>query len=91
MYYYFPCLSVGVPVSTQWGSQGYYYPIQIAQYGLSHYSKHLAATEPRTVSVLSDVEQPGSEHRWLGAPVSRVYDEEAESYVLVVEGTGKWG
>ena len=31
----------GVPISTQWGPQGYFYPIQIAQFGLSHYSKIL--------------------------------------------------
>lgn len=37
------CISAvqGVPVSTQWGPQGYFYPIQIAQFGLSHYSKEL--------------------------------------------------
>ena len=31
-----------VPMSSQWNSDGYYYPTQIAQYGLSHYSKHIA-------------------------------------------------
>ncbi|XP_062404270.1 glucuronic acid epimerase a [Sardina pilchardus] len=36
----------GVPVSTQWGTQGYFYPIQIAQYGLSHYSKNLTERPP---------------------------------------------
>lgn len=37
------CISAieGVPISIQWGPQGYFYPIQIAQYGLSHYSKQL--------------------------------------------------
>lgn len=41
------CVSAvdGVPISTQWGSQGHYYPIQIAQYGLSHYSKYLVSSE----------------------------------------------
>ncbi|CAK9293529.1 unnamed protein product [Gordionus sp. m RMFG-2023] len=29
----------GVPVSNQWNSKGHFYPIQIAQYGLSHFSK----------------------------------------------------
>ncbi|NWV26554.1 GLCE epimerase, partial [Origma solitaria] len=37
----------GVPLSTQWGPQGYFYPIQIAQYGLSHYSKNLTENPPR--------------------------------------------
>ena len=31
-----------VPMSSQWNSAGYYYPTQIAQYGLSHYSKYIA-------------------------------------------------
>uniref|UniRef100_A0A8C2HWE0 heparosan-N-sulfate-glucuronate 5-epimerase n=1 Tax=Cyprinus carpio TaxID=7962 RepID=A0A8C2HWE0_CYPCA len=31
----------GVPISTQWSPEGHFYPIQIAQYGLSHYSKNL--------------------------------------------------
>ncbi|KJH53057.1 D-glucuronyl C5-epimerase [Dictyocaulus viviparus] len=35
------CISAatGVPMSTQWNSTPYYYPIQIAQYGLQHYSR----------------------------------------------------
>lgn len=39
-------MSTGVPLSTQWGPQGYFYPIQIAQYGLSHYSKNLTEKPP---------------------------------------------
>ena len=35
-----------MPLSTQWGPQGYFYPIQIAQYGLSHYSKNLTEKPP---------------------------------------------
>ena len=31
--------TTGVPVSNQWDKNGYIYPIQVAQYGLSHYSK----------------------------------------------------
>ncbi|KAL3269647.1 hypothetical protein HHI36_008710 [Cryptolaemus montrouzieri] len=36
----------GVPISTQWGSHGYFYATQIAQFGLSHYSKNLTDPEP---------------------------------------------
>ncbi|WKX98214.1 hypothetical protein Q1695_013695 [Nippostrongylus brasiliensis] len=38
------CISAenGVPMSTQWNSTPYYYPIQIAQYGLQHYSRMIA-------------------------------------------------
>ncbi|XP_014255745.1 D-glucuronyl C5-epimerase B [Cimex lectularius] len=49
------CISAteGVPVSTQWESSGYYYPTQVAQFGLAHYSKNLTEPEPR-VKVLDD-------------------------------------
>lgn len=52
------CVSAidGVPISTQWESQGYYYPTQIAQFGLSHYSKNLTAPEPRR-KVIEDGEK----------------------------------
>uniref|UniRef100_A0A1W7RAK8 heparosan-N-sulfate-glucuronate 5-epimerase n=1 Tax=Hadrurus spadix TaxID=141984 RepID=A0A1W7RAK8_9SCOR len=39
----------GVPISSQWDSRGYFYPIQIAQFGLSHFSKNL--TEPPSTVV----------------------------------------
>lgn len=43
------CISAvdGVPISTQWEKRGYYYPTQIAQFGLSHYSKNFTESEPR--------------------------------------------
>ncbi|VDN03778.1 unnamed protein product [Thelazia callipaeda] len=39
------CISAqfGVPLSTQWSSVPYFYPIQIAQYALQHYSRFQAA------------------------------------------------
>lgn len=42
------CISAiaSVPISTQWESQGYFYATQIAQFGLSHYSKNLTEPEP---------------------------------------------
>lgn len=51
----------GVPISTQWDSQGYFYPIQIAQFGLSHYSKNL--TEPNPHVLLVD-DGEGNKLRW---------------------------
>lgn len=52
------CVSAidGVPISTQWESQGYYYPTQIAQFGLSHYSKNLTDPEPRR-KIIEDAEK----------------------------------
>jgi len=44
---------LGVPVSTQWNPHGYYYPTQIAQFGLSHYSKNLTLPSPK-IRVLED-------------------------------------
>lgn len=45
--------SASVPISTQWESQGYFYATQIAQFGLSHYSKNLTDPEP-TRKVIED-------------------------------------
>jgi heparosan-N-sulfate-glucuronate 5-epimerase len=44
-----------VPVSTQWDVNGYYYPIQIAQFGLSHYSKYVLEGEPSRI-IIEDVD-----------------------------------
>ena len=52
----FCCLFAGVPFSTQWTADGHFYPIQIAQFGLSHYSKHLVEGEPE-VLVMEDGEE----------------------------------
>ena len=45
-----------MPFSTQWTADGHFYPIQIAQFGLSHYSKHLVEGEPE-VLVMEDGEE----------------------------------
>lgn len=37
----------GIPISTQWSAEGYFYATQIAQFGLSHYSKNYTDQEPR--------------------------------------------
>ncbi|XP_054738605.1 D-glucuronyl C5-epimerase B [Anastrepha obliqua] len=51
------CISAaeGVPISTQWEKSGYFYPTQIAQFALAHYSKHLAEPPPK-VKVLEDAD-----------------------------------
>ncbi|EDV38131.1 uncharacterized protein Dana_GF13803 [Drosophila ananassae] len=57
------CISAaeGVPVSTQWEKRGYFYPTQIAQFALSHYSKNLTEPEPR-VRILEDAD--GNQIDW---------------------------
>jgi hypothetical protein len=81
----------GVPLSTQWGSQGYFYPIQIAQYGLSHYSKHLLDTS-RTTQLLDDAEtnsRPSPHwHHAGGSSLRVIRDSERGSNVLEFNTAG---
>lgn len=80
---------LGVPVSTQWESQGYYYPTQIAQFGLSHYSKNLTEPEPRR-TLLEDAERDLLAH-WVvpnGASVSRILDAHTGSHVVQFSSPG---
>ncbi|XP_015598441.1 D-glucuronyl C5-epimerase B isoform X2 [Cephus cinctus] len=72
----------GVPISTQWESQGYYYPTQIAQFGLSHYSKNLTEPEPhrKLIEDSDRVKQDWSVPQ--GCVVIRIYDKRVGSYVL---------
>ena len=73
-----------VPISTQWGEEGYRYPIQIAQYGLSHYSMLLKQSKGM-VKVVDDCEKSGAQE-WLtegkGAYVKNVYDSKRMSRVM---------
>ncbi|XP_017562160.1 glucuronic acid epimerase a [Pygocentrus nattereri] len=65
----------GVPISTQWGPQGYFYPIQIAQYGLSHYSKNLTE-KPPDMKAYGMEERGGSSNPWTvpkGCSLSKVH------------------
>ncbi|XP_006032503.1 D-glucuronyl C5-epimerase isoform X2 [Alligator sinensis] len=70
----------GVPLSTQWGPQGYFYPIQIAQYGLSHYSKNLTEKPPH-IEVYETAEDKDKSSRptdWTvpkGCSVATVFDK----------------
>ena len=46
------CGKTGVPISTQWSIEGYYYPIQISQFGLAAYSKNKTDTNPQIIETL---------------------------------------
>ncbi|XP_035738602.1 D-glucuronyl C5-epimerase B-like isoform X1 [Vespa mandarinia] len=74
--------SDGVPISTQWESQGYYYPTQIAQFGLSHYSKNLTEPEPyrKLIEDSDKIKQEWSVPQ--GSVISRIYDKQVNSYVM---------
>ncbi|KAG8440806.1 hypothetical protein GDO86_006517 [Hymenochirus boettgeri] len=75
----------GVPLSTQWGPQGYFYPIQIAQYGLSHYSKNLTEKPPHVEVYETSEEKTGKVMGvWnipKGASVTTVFDKTRNSHV----------
>lgn len=78
------CVSAitGVPISTQWESQGYHYPTQIAQFGLAHYSKNLTEPEPRR-KVIEDGEKELA--KWavpIGSTILRTHDNTLNNRIL---------
>ncbi|XP_071805026.1 D-glucuronyl C5-epimerase B-like [Asterias amurensis] len=79
----------GVPVSIQWDAQGYFYAIQVCQFGLSHYSKNLTHREPR-VKIYEDAENEDLEKWSLADQMSRisaVRDETTGSNVIEFQTT----
>lgn len=81
----------GVPISTQWDPRGHFYPVQIAQFGLSHFSKNLSEPAP-TVTLLENGirSQHGS---WVAsskgrAGYSRVLDKDSLSHVVEFKTSG---
>ena len=80
-----------MPISTQWGPEGYFYPIQIAQYGLSHYSKYLA--EPSRVKDVIEDGESGDTARWVinthDATVDNVYEAQKSTRVIEFMSAGK--
>lgn len=76
----------GVPLSTQWGPQGYFYPIQIAQYGLSHYSKNLTEKAPHAevYDTAEEKDKSTKTNAWIvpkGCLLSSVFDHSKFSNV----------
>ncbi|KAL0841693.1 hypothetical protein ABMA28_013966 [Loxostege sticticalis] len=72
----------GVPVSTQWEPRGFFYPTQIAQFGLAHYSKNITEPEPRRRTI-----DDGEKHleNWIvskDAYMAREYDTVLQTNVL---------
>lgn len=72
----------GVPVSTQWQTQPYFYPTQIAQFGLSHYSKHLTEPEPRRKVITSTSTATTDWVTPENSSLTRSFDASIKSYVL---------
>lgn len=63
------CISAktNVPMSTQWDPIPYYYPIQIAQYGLQHYSRIKIDSVSNKSDIKSDVLIGVKSNEWKGA------------------------
>ena len=78
-------------MSRQWGEKGYYYATQVAQYGLSHYSKHILEPEP-VREVLEDAEAGGTD-RWgvhsHRAAVHNAYNAARFTRVIEFEADGE--
>lgn len=87
----FYCPSSGVPLSTQWGPQGYFYAIQIAQYGLSHYSKNLTERPPHVEVYDTAEERDSRPSAWTvpkGCSLGKVYDKTRGSSVRQFSAPG---
>ncbi|RVE43320.1 hypothetical protein evm_012024 [Chilo suppressalis] len=72
----------GVPVSIQWEPRGFFYPTQIAQFGLAHYSKNITEPEPRR-RIIDD----GEKHlqNWIvskDAYMAREYDSKMRTNLI---------
>ena len=71
----------GVPISTQWDKNGYYYSTQIGQFALSHWSKNIlkAATPSSPPTVLENGDSV--EGKWRG-DVTRVLTDKCVHFDL---------
>lgn len=83
------CISAaeGVPVSTQWEKRGYFYPTQIAQFALAHYSKNLTEPVPR-IHFLEDAD--GNQMDWTTPKTSnmtRIWHHKFNTSIVQFETT----
>lgn len=80
----------GVPIVTQWDERGYMYPITIAQYGLSHFSKWVERPQGEVINNCEKAENL----EWVpirkGAYVKNVYDSERRSQVMEFSINGRY-
>lgn len=83
-----------VPVSSQWNQKGHFYPIQIAQYGLSHYNMlQLDGDSEGKEKIFEDAETVSDVNWNWSAPktaqIANVFDKERNSRVFQFSTTGK--
>jgi heparosan-N-sulfate-glucuronate 5-epimerase len=83
------CVSAGegVPLSTQWDPKGYFYPTQIAQFSLAHYSAWQRRKKAKVEDSRFDI-QLDSISPMVDASVAKVvWDEETNSNVIMFKDT----
>jgi len=83
-----------VPVSSQWYSKGHFYPIQIAQYGLSHYNiLQIEGDSDGKEKIFEDAESVSDVNwNWVApksAQMANVFDKEQNSRVFQFSTAGK--
>ncbi|XP_059224462.1 D-glucuronyl C5-epimerase isoform X2 [Stomoxys calcitrans] len=81
------CISAaeGVPISTQWEKKGYFYPTQVAQFALAHYSKNLTEPPPR-INILENADS--IRNKWSvpkSSNLSRIWHPKFNSSVIQYE------
>lgn len=76
--------SASVPISVQWESKGYFYATQIAQFGLSHYSKNLTEPEP-TRRIIEDGDS--NQANWIIPKNSSIIRNVSANHTSVVNFT----
>lgn len=83
-----------VPVSSQWNAKGHFYPIQIAQYGLSHYNMLKIEGDSEGKEKIFEDAETVSDVNWnwvapKSAQIANVFDKERNSRVFQFSTTGK--
>jgi len=81
------CVSAGegVPLSTQWDPKGYFYPTQIAQFALSHYSAWQRKLKEKVPESKYRIELVNS--RLQDDSVARITDDDTHSLVIQFKDT----
>lgn len=83
---------IGVPVSTQWSENSgnhHFYAVQVAQYGLSHYSKNLSEPPPKRTIFEDGNVSLGKFQIPSGGYVRRHFDQALHSHIVEFNSRGK--
>ena len=74
----------GVPLSIQWNTKGYYYPTQIAQFGLMHFSKNINNNlSTSKEKILENAETINANwQKSSKSKIERIFDDKLQNHVL---------